>query len=289
MSRDQRADDNWALLYAQHEALERQRPLLVVFCLDTDYPAASPSHFRFLLDGLIELEQRLAALHIGFTLLAASPLISLPPFLAEINACLLVCDFDPLRLKRQWKRALLAAVPQPVWKVDAHNIVPVWTVSEKREYGAYTLRPKINRLLDQYLTDFIALISQPESYQAPAAPSTRHTIDNVMDRLPPPPLAAGAQAAGRAMQAAFEERLPKYAISAANPCESCQSGLSPYLHFGQLSAQRLALKVQRSSIHDDSKQAFLEELIVRRELATIAGMNPRTIVSPPFPTGPKPP
>lgn len=267
MSRDQRADDNWALLYAQQEALDRQRPLLVVFCLDSAYPAASPSHFRFLQDGLIEVEQRLAALSIGFTLLAAPPPTSLPPFLAEIDACLLVCDFDPLRRKRQWKQAILAAVTKPVWEVDAHNIVPVWTVSEKREYGAYTLRPKINRLLDQYLTDFIPLVRQPESCGTPVAPTTGDTIEKIMGKLPPPPLEAGAQAAERAMQAAIAERLPNYANSAANPCENGQSGLSPYLHFGQLSAQRLALEVQSSSIPEDSKQAFLEELIVRRELA----------------------
>jgi deoxyribodipyrimidine photo-lyase len=267
MSRDQRADDNWALLYAQQEALDRQRPLLVAFCLDTTYPAASPSHFRFLLDGLIEVELRLAELHIGFALLAAPAPTALPSFLVDLDACLLVCDFDPLRQKRQWKQAILAAVAQPIWEVDAHNIIPVWTVSQKREYGAYTIRPKINRLLDQYLTDSIALVRQPEGSQAPAAPSTRQTIDRVMGRLPPPPLAAGVQAAGRAMQTAIEKRLPTYAVSASNPCENSQSGLSPYLHFGQLSAQRLALAVQRSSIGEDSKQAFLEELIVRRELA----------------------
>lgn len=267
MSRDQQADDNWALLFAQQEALDRQRPLLVVFCLDSTYPAASPSHFRFLLDGLLEVEQRLAALSIGFALLATPPPTSLPPFLAEIDACLLVCDFDPLRQKRQWKEAILAAVAQPVWEVDAHNIVPVWTVSQKREYGAYTLRPKINRLLDQYLTDFIPLVRQPESCGVQASATTRETIEKVMGKLPPPPLAAGPRAAGRAMQTAIAERLPTYAANSANPCQDSQSGLSPYLHFGQLSAQRLALAVRRSDIGEDSKRAFLEELIVRRELA----------------------
>lgn len=46
-----------------------------------------------------------------------------------------------------------------------------------------------------------------------------------------------------------------------------QSGLSPYLHFGQLSAQRLAWQVSQSSIAQELKEPFLEELIVRKELS----------------------
>ena len=46
-----------------------------------------------------------------------------------------------------------------------------------------------------------------------------------------------------------------------------QSGLSPYLHFGQIAAQRVALEVMGSASPTDARKAFLEELIVRRELS----------------------
>ncbi len=45
------------------------------------------------------------------------------------------------------------------------------------------------------------------------------------------------------------------------------SHLSPYLHFGHLSAQRVALHVRAAAAPRDDKEAYLEELIVRRELA----------------------
>lgn len=38
--------------------------------------------------------------------------------------------------------------------MDAHNIVPVWVASNKKEIGARTLHPKIHSKLDTYLTDF---------------------------------------------------------------------------------------------------------------------------------------
>jgi deoxyribodipyrimidine photo-lyase len=45
------------------------------------------------------------------------------------------------------------------------------------------------------------------------------------------------------------------------------SDLSPYLHFGQIASQRVAWEVRRAEAPAEAKQAFLEELIVRRELA----------------------
>ena len=63
-------------------------------------------------------------------------------------------DFDPLRFKRAWKSRVAESLPCPLFEVDAHNIVPCWAASEKAEYGAYTLRPKMNRLLPVFLTDF---------------------------------------------------------------------------------------------------------------------------------------
>jgi deoxyribodipyrimidine photo-lyase len=46
MSRDQRVFDNWALLWAQQEALVRRKGLLVVFCVTPDYPGVTRSMKR---------------------------------------------------------------------------------------------------------------------------------------------------------------------------------------------------------------------------------------------------
>uniref|UniRef100_A0A0R0LET7 Deoxyribodipyrimidine photo-lyase n=1 Tax=Glycine max TaxID=3847 RepID=A0A0R0LET7_SOYBN len=60
-----------------------------------------------------------------------------------------------------------------------------------------------------------------------------------------------------------------YSLDRNNPCDpNALSGLSPYLHFGQISAQRCALEAgKQQNSHPQAIDAFLEELIVRRELA----------------------
>ena len=45
------------------------------------------------------------------------------------------------------------------------------------------------------------------------------------------------------------------------------SGLSKYLNLGFISSQRVALEVIKSGVNDINKEVFLEELIVRKELA----------------------
>ncbi|MFZ2323726.1 MAG: hypothetical protein WAV89_08520 [Ignavibacteriaceae bacterium] len=52
-----------------------------------------------------------------------------------------------------------------------------------------------------------------------------------------------------------------------DPTKDGQSNLSPYLHFGQISAQRIALEVEKFKRNTESKKSFLEELIVRKELS----------------------
>ncbi len=59
LSRDQRARDNWALLYAQELALEQQAPLAVVFNLVPQFLAATYRHYDFMLRGLAETAARL--------------------------------------------------------------------------------------------------------------------------------------------------------------------------------------------------------------------------------------
>ncbi len=270
LSRDQRVRDNWALLGAQQEALIHGRGLVVVFCLVTDYPGGEQRSYHFLLTGLTELAGQLAELGIGFVLLRGEPVALLPPWLRRIDACTLVGDFDPLRLKRQWQQRVLEEIEVPFIEIDAHNVIPAWVASNKKEYAAATFRPKYRRLIDDYLTDIPALISHP--YPAPVAPpppATNRLLGEVAGRRAAPVnwLVPGEAAGNAAIEAALQHRLPGYASRRNDPCASGQSGLSPYLHFGQISAQRVAWRVSRAKLAEEDRQAFLEELLVRRELA----------------------
>ena len=270
MSRDQRVGDNWALLSAQQEALIRRKGLLVVFCMIGDYPGAAPPHYRFMLRGLQEVRQKLNRRNIGFTLLEQSPELILPGFLHGIDAHMVIGDFDPLRIKQRWKTRLLSELTVLYFEVDTHNIIPAWTVSAKKEYAAYTIRPKIKRLLESYLTDIPPVKHHPFAC-APvsAAVDFDLLVQNVADKTPvlQTRLPAGEDAALQAAISFVHDKLHTYGAARNNPCADGQSGLSPYLHFGQLSPQRLAWLVTGSELPADAKEPFLEELVVRRELS----------------------
>ncbi len=271
MSRDQRARDNWALLEAQKLALEAHSPLCVVFCLAPTFGYAPLRAYQFMLQGLKEVKEELQVLNIAFALLSERKL--LPVFLQKTNATALVCDFSPLREPLLWKKELLNAVEIPIIEVDAHNIVPAWLASPKAEIGARTLRPKIHRLLPEALTDVPKLEPHPFTNDKNAADDLCVSIEQASgkiraDKTPPSSnhFTPGTEA-GYAQMDLFFSRLSLYDSGRNNPVIEAQSGISPWLHFGQISAQRVAFETLRNEADTSLSASFLEELIVRRELS----------------------
>lgn len=271
MSRDQRVRDNWALLFAQETAVRLKQPLGVAFCLVPRFLNASIRQYSFMLKGLREVEGDLSGKGIQFFLLTGMPEKEIPGFVKKQKAGALVTDFCPLRVKRQWKDKVAREVDIPFYEVDAHNIVPCWIASPGQEYAARTFRPKVHRALPEFLEGFPQLRRHPIPWKARVrktewAESTRtlevdHTVPEV-DWLKP-----GEGAARRALRRFLKNGLSSYDALRNDPSRAGQSNLSPYLHFGQLSPQRVALEVMKSSAGKKPREAFLEELIVRRELA----------------------
>jgi deoxyribodipyrimidine photo-lyase len=271
MSRDQRSRDNWALWYAQQTALQSKVPLLVLFCLVADFLGAPWRHYAFMLRGLQETEKSLAEKKVGFISITGSPEIEIPTFIQKIKAGVLVTDFDPLRIKRSWKKAVFEKINIPFLEIDAHNIVPCWAASPKQEFGAYTLRPKIQRLLPDFLEEIPSLKKHPYAWKGKIPATDWDTIikNLKIDRSVPEVtgLRPGEKAAQKALGDFLNYGLAHYDSKRNDPTLEGQSNLSPYLHFGQLSAQRLALEVHKARSLSESKTAFLEELIIRRELS----------------------
>jgi deoxyribodipyrimidine photo-lyase len=271
MQRDQRVADNWALLRAQELALARGVPLGVVFCLVPQFLGAGRRQYRFMLAGLREVEVELRRRGIGFFLLTGDPVRVVPRFARAAGAGVLVTDFLPLRAVRGWHAGVAERLRVPFLQVDAHNIVPCWEASSKLEFAARTIRPKIHARLPVFLVDVPRVRRHPHPWPASVAPAdwdaaerTLRPARGVAEVARPHP---GARAAACALRAFVRRGLPRYAIARNDPNLAVSSGLSPYLHFGQIAAQRVALAVRRAPAPRAAKAAFLEELIVRRELS----------------------
>ena len=270
MSRDQRTKDNWALLFAQQQALLLKQPLIVVFCLQPSFLEAGMRQYDFMLQGLENMEKSLMAHNIPLIVLSGEAAAVLPPFLLTSDAGVVVTDFDPLNCKQKWKKEVLARITAACYEVDAHNVVPCWLASPKQEYGAYTLRPKIHKLLPQYLTDIPSLLPHPFSWpegQRVDWHKVRSSLQLDSTVAPVSWLTAGEEAAAKGLDGFIARKLASYDEKRNDPSLDGTSRLSPYLHFGHLAPQRVALAVLRSDCPPAAREAYLEELIVRRELA----------------------
>lgn len=270
MSRDQRVHDNWALLFAQQLALEKKKPLVVIFNLVPDFLEAAIRQYGFMLKGLKEIEEELANYHIPFFLLTGKPEIEISKFLIESNASILISDFDPLKIKRIWKREIAKKISIPFYEVDAHNIVPCLFVSDKLEFAAHTIRPKINKALIEFLDEFPPLqkMKQNEFASDKIDWSNVHKSLNINRDVKEVDWIIPGQSAGlKVLEVFLQNKFDQYNELRNDPTKDGQSNFSPYLHFGHLSAHRIALETQRLNGNKDSEKSFLEELIVRRELS----------------------
>ncbi len=271
MSRDQRCRDNWALLHARELAEKTKGELAVVFCLTPDFPGAALRHYSFMLEGLREVSQSLQLLNIPFYILRGDPVDKLVPFIRDHHVSHVVTEFDPVRIKRAWKKRLAGEADINLLEVDAHNIVPARLVSDKLEYSAATFRPKLKKLLHEYLIPFPEItpqqkttqfrIQQPDWKAMYKSLKTDSSVKAV-DWIHP-----GEDAAHDLLSYFISEKISQYPGLRNDPNEDATSNLSPYLHFGQISAQRIALEVRNRRKYDDGTDEFLEELIVRRELS----------------------
>lgn len=271
MNRDQRVNDNWALIYSQELAKKHNAPLAVVFCVAPNFLGATIRQYGFMIKGLQQVEKVLDKKNIPFFLLTGKPEIEIPNFINKNNVGILVTDFSPLKINLFWKKSVSQKINIPFYEVDAHNIVPCWVASPKQEYGAYTIRPKINRLIGEYLYEFPPVIKQKLGWnkqiikndwdEAIKCLKIHFEIPEV-DWIKP-----GEQEAYNTMKVFFAKKLENYYEDRNDPNKDAQSNLSPYLHYGQISAQRIALDMQKYEKHLKSMEAFLEELIVRRELS----------------------
>jgi len=281
MARDQRVNDNWAMLYADWLSKDLSLPLKVFFFLNTAVPNATLRRFGFMLRGLREVESSLRGKNVAFHLVRegneiseSSPAKSINAFLSKMKPAAVITDFSPLREPTQLLSKVSDAISRekiPIFQVDAHNIVPVWFASEKQEYAARTFRLKINKLLN-FLTEFPDIeiggreidFSLPETIDWESLIDTTE-VDRSVDEIEG--YIAGEEAAHSKLKEFISERLNSFGTERNNPTFNTCSGLSPYINFGQLSAQRAVLEVRKMKRYSASVASYIEEAVVRRELS----------------------
>lgn len=273
MQQSQRAEDNHALEYAVQRANALGRPVLVVFGLTAAYPDANLRHYRFMLEGIRETQNALARRGIVMVIRIDAP--DRAALSLSDKAALIVCDRGYLRHQKAWRETVARQASCPVVEVESDVVVPVETASNKAEYAARTLRPKIRRHLDAFR---VRLRKTPLRHRFSAPPPTGidlADLNRVLAALPldrsvaPSPVFQGGSARARRLFGRFLGKdLARYADLRSRPEIEAVSKMSPYLHFGQISPLYLALQVlERKDVPPTARDAYIEELVVRRELA----------------------
>lgn len=280
-----RGRENLALDWAVAAANERGLPLRTVFCVVEDFPGASPSHYRYLLGGVRAAAEELADKGVALTVARGRVERVIPAFAQ--GAALVVADCGVLRVQRSWLAQVAELLPCRLVRLEGNTVLPLEAVSDKEEWSAFTLRRRMTPLIDGYL-------EEPEE-RVPRRPSLGLDLPRAwvphlaeLDRLeavPPgtPPSRweeqtirelPGHQEARRIFEDFLDRRLEGYEEDRNDPTKDGSSRLSAALHFGHVSPVELVRTLLRrigaksvAACQHRSAAAFLEELVVRRELA----------------------
>lgn len=271
MQRSQRGRDNPALDLAIGLGNRLTLPVVAVFGLTADYPNAQRRHFRFLVEGLPETRDQLAARGVPLVVRLGPPNEVAAEVAREASAAVVIGDENPVRVGVLWRELLARALSVPFACVDADVVVPT-ALFPKEEYAARTIRPKIHRVLDAHLT---ASTNPRAAFSGDAPPPKGELIhvESLMTALKVGGVGAvsgyrgGPIEAARRLQRFILERLPGYAELRNEPSPYRTSELSAHLHFGQISPLTALLAARQSAAPREDVDAFVEELVVRRELA----------------------
>jgi deoxyribodipyrimidine photo-lyase len=281
---NRRASENHALAHAAEIANAQQLPLLAYEGLTCDYQAANDRLHTFILEGVPETGAAVRSLGAGyfFYLRAARKDANDILYRLAERAHSVVTDDYPVFIAAEHNARVPARIGIPYIAVDSSCIVPM-SRHEKRNYAAYTIRPKIKRELPEFLKPVAMPRLEHKWHDSLLPPGmaelrTAVTPSKIADLVagceiehtirPSIEYRGGAEAANARLHVFLEHRLRRYARESSQPSKHATSNLSPYLHFGHISALEVALAVgEYAAEHKLMAEEFLEELIVRRELA----------------------
>jgi len=301
-----RPASNFALDRAVAWARELRRPLVVLEALRVDYPWASDRLHRFVLEGMRDNRrafQNTPALYYPYVEPAPGAGKGLLAALAAEASVIITDDFPCFFLPHMVKAAA-ARVDVRLEVVDSNGLVPL--VRERTFAAAAHYRRFMQKRLVAALADAPsdhpfrgARLSRLPSVPAAirrrwppagarllsATPKTLAAL-SIDHSVPPVSTPGGFAAAGRALRSFVAKRLTTYHEARNHPDLRGTSRLSPYLHFGHVSAHQVFNAVMRKERWTVGRlpqratgsregwwgvgpgaEAFLDQLVVWRELA----------------------
>jgi deoxyribodipyrimidine photo-lyase len=274
MQQSQRARFNPALEYAVDEANAHDLPVLVCFGLMDGYPEANARHYTFMLEGLAEVARGLAERGIAFVIGRGSPDQVALGFARD--AALIVCDCGYLKPQKAWRASVARQTTCRVVQVEGDVLVPVEIASPKHEVGARTLRPRLYRVWDDYIVPLkprpvrrtAIELASPSHFDFTDVPGFVRSLKVDQTVAPVRRFQGGTGPAWARLEHFLDKPFAGYAKNRSVPEAGAASHMSPYLHFGQISPVEIALAIREAGTgSDENRSAYLEELIVRRELA----------------------
>lgn len=207
--------------------------------------------------------------------------------LGEDAGCI-VSDYNYLRWGREVREDVGKGVGVKMVIVEGDVVVPVRVTSEKKEYAARTIRPKIHKVMDEYLgRDELVEIEDC------GGGGDGGDVEVGLEGLEVLDLEKGWEEVQRGLEVDrgsgvvkggfkggeveaegvlgefLENKLKAYADERNEPAKDMQSDLSPYLRFGNLSPVYVVRKALEAAKKKSKTgvDSFVEELVVRRELA----------------------
>ncbi len=297
---------NFALQHAAERARALGKPLVILELLLADYPYASPRLHKFMLEGMAERTRDLEGspvFHYPFVESKPGEGKGLVEELAS-QASTVVSDEYPCFIIPDLVTRVGKGQGIQVELVDSNGLFPL-RASDSVFSAAYHFR----RHLQKRLPDHFGEMPDPDPLADPL-PGVENAVDTpilrrwpptrgplldgdpaALSKLPldpfvaPAALPGGTHPAREALSRFIDAGLGRYHEDRNHPDKGVTSGLSPYLHFGNISAQeifaavtsregwsplRLSPKTDGSRTGwwgmSEGAEAFLDQLVTWREL-----------------------
>ncbi len=308
MTANRRLHYNFSLQRAVEWATELQKPLLIFEALRCGYQWASVRFHRFVLQGMAD--NKAAAAKAG---------VSYFPYVEPVHgagsgmlqtladsACVVVTDDFPCFFLPKMVRAVADRLPVKLETVDSNGIYPMRD-TDRIFTRAFSFRIHLQKTLTPHLSEFPAAdplkdsqLKKVDCIDPSIADRWPLATDELLTATPhvladfpidqsvgPAVLNGGSRAARKRMKTFVADLLHRYADDRNQPDNDPSSGLSPYLHFGHISAHEVFEHVVASEewtvadLQDVKKtkgsrngwwnlspaaEGFLDELITWREL-----------------------